>query len=512
MKKLTPLSLLWISFTSMVGSGWLFGSLYSAHYAGPAAVIAWPLAAFLLLFVALAYAEVATLFPEPNILCRLPLYTHGRLTSVILTGLAWISLATIPVIETQGLIQYASNYLPHLVVKHGVSFTITPIGYMMALIVLMSFVVLNYFGIQFFSYINSLFTIWKLIIPTLTVIMLFSLHYQPANFTQAGGFMPYGLHGVMEAISTGGVLFSLLGFRQVVVMMNDVENPQKYVPIILITSLILTGVLYSVLQWVFIGSMRAEDLANGWRHLSFKGDAGPFAALAAAGGMIWLSLLLYVDAIISPYSTGLVYSTTAARLLTGMEEIGTCSSVLCLENKYQVPWVSLLANFLLASLMFFLLHDWQAMASFLVAVLMISYSIGPISLMCFRKQYPQRVRPFRLPFGEVIAFIGFYVCTAGVYWAGLVSVVKVTIITLICLIIYFLDRFKQNRNEVLNIKNASWLIVYLISLCVFSYLGNYGGQHVIPAYWDLLYLLVLSLGVFMMAIANRILIPNNESF
>src|SRR5690242_6486656 len=114
-KHLTALGLLWISLTSMIGSGWLFGSLYSAHFAGPAAVIAWPLASFLLLLVAFSYAEVATMFPEAGILAKLPLYTHGRLTSVIFSGLAWISLATIPVIETQGLVQYASNYLPKLV-------------------------------------------------------------------------------------------------------------------------------------------------------------------------------------------------------------------------------------------------------------------------------------------------------------------------------------------------------------------------------------------------------------
>lgn len=45
-KNLSALNLLWISITSMIGSGWLFGALYSAHFAGPAAIIAWPLAGF----------------------------------------------------------------------------------------------------------------------------------------------------------------------------------------------------------------------------------------------------------------------------------------------------------------------------------------------------------------------------------------------------------------------------------------------------------------------------------
>lgn len=81
-KNLNAVSLLWISLTSMIGSGWLFGSLYSAHFAGPAAILAWPIAAVLLLFVALSYAEVATMFPQAHSCHAYHAYTHGHLTSV----------------------------------------------------------------------------------------------------------------------------------------------------------------------------------------------------------------------------------------------------------------------------------------------------------------------------------------------------------------------------------------------------------------------------------------------
>ncbi len=62
-------------------------------------------------------------------------------------------------------------------------------------------------------------------------------------------------------------------------------------------------------------------LARDGAKLSFTGDAGPFAALAALAGMIWLSTLLYADAFVSPYSTGFVYSTTAAHMLASMDSV-----------------------------------------------------------------------------------------------------------------------------------------------------------------------------------------------
>lgn len=503
-KKLSAWSLLWISFTSMIGSGWLFGSLYSAHFAGPAAVIAWPLAAFCLLFVALSYAEVATMFPQKYVLARLPLYTHGRLTSVLFGGLAWISLATIPVIETQGLIQYANNYWPDLVVQHGLHYTMTGPGYLFALVILGSFVLFNYFGIRLFARINTGFTIWKLVVPGLTIIALLTMNYEAKNFSAYGGFMPYGWQGVMAAMSSGGVLFSLLGFRQVVIMASQIEEPEKYVPLVLVSSLLLTGVIYTALQWAFIGSMRAQDLVHGWTNLSFPGDAGPFAALAMLAGMVWLGILLYTDAFISPYSTGLVYSTTASYMLASMGSMGDAPSSVAIKNKYDTPWVSLSINFLLAASMFFLLEGWQAMSAFLVTVLMISYAVGPVALICLRKQVPDHARPFRLRASSLIAFIGFYICTAGVYWAGLISIVKLFVMTVLGLSVYLLycALVKKDHRE-LDSNHALWLLCYILGLCIFSYYGNYGGKGYIPLYWDLLYLLGFAVIIFILAVFSR---------
>lgn len=502
-QKLSAINLLWISLTSMIGSGWLFGSLYSAHFAGPAAIMAWPIAGLLLLFVAFSYAEIATIFPKENTLTYLPLYTHGYLTSIMVTGLSWISSAAIPMIETQGLIQYASNYFPHLMMHHGLHYTTTTLGYSVTLILLISFVLINYFGIRFFARINTSFTIWKLIIPTITVIALLSVNYHGSNFYAYGGFIPYGWKGVMAAMSTGGVLFSLLGFRQVIIMMNEIENPQKYVPLILISSILLTTLLYSFLQWSFICSIHPQDLVHGWKNLAFPGDAGPFAALATSAGLLWLSGLLYIDAFISPYSTGLVYSTTSAYLLSSMGALGYAPEQLMIKNKYQVPWISLLVDFLLAAMLFFLLKDWQEMSAFLVAVLMMTYGIGPICLVSLRKQLPNYTRPFYLKCGKSIAFIGFYVCTAGIYWSGLRSIIKLLGLTMIGLLLYFMYRIIKKKSYVLDIKHSLWLFCYFFSLAIFSYLGNFGGKHLIPAYWDLGFLMVISFIIFGFAIISR---------
>ncbi|WP_058493986.1 APC family permease [Legionella worsleiensis] len=503
-KKLSPLGLLWISLTSIIGSGWLFGTLYSAQFAGPAALLAWPIGGFLLLILSLSYAEIGTMFPNKDALASLPVYTHGRLTSVILGGLGWISLAIIPVIETQGLVQYASNYIPGLVIPHGTHYHNTSLGSVINILLLSCFVLINYYGLKLFARINAGFTFWKLFIPLLTLSSLIYSTYHSNNFTQYGGFMPYGWEGVMAAMSSGGVLFSLLGFRQIIIMMGEIENPGKYVPLVLISSIILTTLLYTGLQWSFIGSLDAQALSQGWAKLSFPGDAGPFAALVTMAGLTWLGFLLYFDAFLSPFSTGLVYTTTAAHMLASMGATGTAPAVTTKMNTYQVPWVSLVINFTLAIVMSFVLHGWQEISAFLVAVLMLSYAVGPISLLCLRLQIPDYTRPFRLRLSRFIGALGFYVCTVGIYWSGFHSIKKLMTLTCIGLLFYlFYTHLIKKSSQQQDTGNAIWLVIYLMGLSIFSYYGNYGGCHLIPAYWDLVYLLVFSQVVLILCVLSR---------
>ena len=76
---------------------------------------------------------------------------------------------------------------------------------------------------------------------------------------------------------------------------------------------------------------------KGWQYLSFIGDVGPFAGLAAGLGLLWLLRLLYIDATISPMGAGLVYVTSTARILYAMSQIGYVPKFLSYLNKEEFP-------------------------------------------------------------------------------------------------------------------------------------------------------------------------------
>ncbi len=185
--------------------------------------------------------------------------------------------------------------------------------------------------------------------------------------------------------------------------------------------------LYLALQVAFIGALQPAELANGWSNLTFVGDVGPFAGLAAGLGLAWLVKLLYIDAVISPAGAGLIYVTSTARILYAMSEIGYVPRWLTYLNQQNFPVAAILVNFVLGMFLFLPLPGWQAMVSFLVSGMVISYAIGPIAVLCMRYELPSEKRYFRVPFAHVFCALSFYFCNLLSYWTGWDTIYKLMI-------------------------------------------------------------------------------------
>ena len=76
-KSLTGLDIFLISFSGMVGSGWLLGVLAGPSYAGPAAILTWIIAGIFFIILALVFSELGSMFPYSGSLVRFNEYSHG---------------------------------------------------------------------------------------------------------------------------------------------------------------------------------------------------------------------------------------------------------------------------------------------------------------------------------------------------------------------------------------------------------------------------------------------------
>lgn len=476
-----PIGLMMSAISAMIGSGFLFSSLYVGRLAGPAGTIAWLAGGILVILVALTYAELTTMLPVTGGSTRFPQLTHGTFISLFFGWISWFCLMTAPAIETQALLQYAANNWPQLmdsVGGHTVE-TMTPLGYVVATGLMIMFSLINVYSIQLITRLNNFFSFFKIIIPIMTAVVLIVVSYHPENFHNPvhGGFLPMGWKGVFTALATGGILFAFNGFKQAVELAGETKNPNRSVLIGILGSLVLVLIIYLLLQIGFITALPKFSLNHGWQDLHFSGDAGPLAGLLQTVGSHWMSIVLYAGALISTCAAGLVFMTSAARLLYGLSANRQLPKFLSIVNDRGIPAYSVLVNFIVGMTFFLPFKGWLEMAEFMSSIIALSYVTGPVCCLALRYQLPDHARAFKLPFVKIWAFVAFYVCTLIVYWTGWHTVKKLGIALALSLVLFITYRIFSSRPRGIhmNWRASTWLWPYLACLSLVSYYGNFGG-------------------------------------
>lgn len=248
--------------------------------------------------------------------------------------------------------------------------------------------------------------------PEPAIFALISVSFNTANFAgfSEGANTLTGWQAILTAVASGGIAFAFTGFKHGVELAGETKRLAFAIPLAIVGSVVACLLLYLGLQIAFIGALHPSELAQGWQHVSFIGDVGPFAGLAAGVGLIWLVNLLYVDAVVSPSGAGLIYVTSTARILYAMSQIGFVPRWLSILNKQHFPIAAIMVNFVIGMFLFLPFPGWQAMVSFLVSGMVISYAMGPISLLCLRLELPDAPRHFRLPAAYIICPLAFYFC------------------------------------------------------------------------------------------------------
>jgi len=511
--------LLFASVGSIIGSGWLFGALNASQQAGPSAIFSWAIGGVMILLIALVYAELGTMFPLSGGVVRYPHMSFGSFASYTTGWITWVAVATTAPIEVEAALQYGTKYAP-FTTEHTVGgstvHTLTALGYGVAVVLMAIFVVVNYFGIRWFARINNALVWWKLAIITLVIIAFFVAAFHGENFT-SHGFRPEGWHGVFTAIATSGIVFSYLGFRQGIELAGETDNPRRNVPLAVIGSVLITGLLYILLQVAFIGALHPSilDKSKGWADLNFANDFGPLAAVASLLGLGWLAVLLYIDAVVSPGDTGLIYTTITSRISYAMSRNGNAPASLQRTTNRGVPMVSLIVTFFVGLIVFLPFPSWQQLVGFITSATVMSFASGPLVLAALRVQDPDRERPFRLPGGHVIPVLAFFASNMIVFWSGwdIVWKLMVAVVLGFALLGIFLLTGNADAPHLDLPSGAAWLLPWLGGMALVSWLGNFpgppsgpraGNLGVLNFEWSLLVVFVLSVLVYWLAYRFRL--------
>jgi amino acid transporter len=501
------IGLLWASAGSIIGSGWLFGAQEALIAAGPAAVISWVIGALAIFLLALTHAELGGMWPVAGGTARFPHYAFGGGAGASFGWFSWLQAATVAPIEVLAMITYGQHYsfAAHwMKTSHGTSVLTGP-GIVAAVVLMAIFTSINFLGIRKLAHTNSAATWWKVGIPLLTIFVLGIVNFHASNFHAADGFSPFGAKGVLSAISTSGIIFALLGFEQADQLAGESSRPKRDIPRAVIYSVIIGAVIYIALQVVFLGALPKSQIGHSWAHGAYTAMTGPFAQIATLVGVGWLAAILYADAIISPGGTGLIYTTSSSRVSYGLSRNGYFPTVYEATDKRGVPWFGLITAFVVGCVCFLPFPSWTSLVGLITAASVLMYAGAPLAFGVFRKRLPDADRPWRAPFGSVLAPLSFVVANLLILWSGWDTDWRLGVAIAIGYVILVVTRVfgLNSESPQLDLRAASWLPVYLVGMGAIVYLSDFGpmSNPVFPLWWDIVAVAIFSVIIYYWAIA-----------
>lgn len=499
------IGLLMASLGSIIGSGWLFGALGASRIAGGASIISWILAGIAVIILALVHAELGGMYPVAGGTARFPHYAFGSVAGISFGFFAWLQAASVAPIEVLAVEGYASTWWHSLINASGPhAGLITSLGYVVAVVLMAIFTIINFLGVKWLAHTNSTFTWWKFAVPTLAVVVLFT-QFHGSNFTAGGGFMPTGFKGVFSAIASGGIVFAYLGFEQADQLAGEAKNPQRYIPRAIIGAVVIGVILYCLLQVVFIGALPGSQLVHGLSGISNQDILnGPFWGLASVLGIGWLAWILRVDAVISPGGTGLIYTTSTSRMSYGLAKNRYAPQIFAKTDTRGVPWFGILFAFAMGLIFFLPFPNWYQLVGLVTSASVLMYAGAPLAMGAFRLQVPQANRPYTMPAANVLSPLAFVIANLIIYFSGWTTTWKLGVAIVIGYVLIGISMMFDKDRPKLEWKSAMWLPVYLVGIGIIAYLGQYGGRGDIPFWWDLGVVAVFSLIIYYWAMATRL--------
>ena len=263
-RKITFAGLLLIIVNGTIGSAWLFAPYYAAKIAGSGALIAWILGGLMTMLIAFTFAETSARIPMTGGTTEVAKYTHGELTAFIISWVAWISSITIPAIEVQAVLQYASNYFPLLMVKTKTGASVLSLlGMVCAVLLLFCLTFINMRTMKTVLHSNLLILSFKVSVIFLAIFSIMHVVFHADNFERIAFSDAESWKTILTALATGGVAFAFVGFKHGVELSGEAIHPSQSVPAAIIGSVFICLCLYLGLQIVFIGSIAPHAITAG---------------------------------------------------------------------------------------------------------------------------------------------------------------------------------------------------------------------------------------------------------
>jgi APA family basic amino acid/polyamine antiporter len=269
----------------------------------------------------------------------------------------------------------------------------------------------------------------------LFVILLGMRYVNPSNWGHDWStFAPMGFSGI--GAGAAYIFFAYIGFDAVSTTAQEARNPQRDLPIGIITSLAVCTLLYILVAAVLTGMVP-------WRDVNIE---APLARAFMDRGLSTASHLITMGALAGLTSVMLVMLLGQTRVLYAMANDGLLPRKFfaAIHPKFRTPYKNTILVGILAAVVGSLtpIDDIGKMVN--IGTLL-AFIIVCAAVIVLRVSNPSQPRPFRTPLVPWIPLLGIVFNGYMMYKLGLVNWLRLIIWLVIGLVVYFAYSRKHSR-------------------------------------------------------------------
>ncbi|MGF9905776.1 amino acid permease [Brevibacillus porteri] len=435
-KSLGAFDLTMLGIGAIMGTGiFVLTGVAAALHAGPALVLSFVIAAFACVFAALCYAEFASTVPVSGSAYTYSYAAFGEFVAwmigwdlILEYGVACAAVASGWSGYAQGLLAGFNIHLPHALTS---AFDVSKgtIIDLPAVLIIVIITALLMKGTRESASLNTIMVLIKVAVVVLFLVVGV-MYVKPENWSP---FMPFGFAGVATGAAT--VFFAFIGFDAVSSAAEEVRNPQRDMPIGIISSLVVCTILYIAVSLTLTGIVP-------YKLLNVK---NPVAFALSYVNQDWVAGFISLGAIVGITTVLLVMMYGQARMFFAMSRDGLLPELFShVHPRTQVPQKSTLVVAALVATLGGLL-PLSSLAQLTNIGTLFAFILVSVGLVVLRRTHPQLPRAFRVPFVPLVPLLSVLFCGYLVF--NLPTLTKIGFLGWLSVgaIVYFLYGRKHSR-------------------------------------------------------------------
>jgi amino acid transporter/mannitol/fructose-specific phosphotransferase system IIA component (Ntr-type) len=419
-KKLTVFDVYAVSTGAMFSSGFFLLPGIAAMETGNSVAFAYLAAGFLILPSMLSVAELSTAMPKAGGAYYFLDRSLGPLMGTIGGLGSWFALIFKSAFALIGMGAYLTIF---------VDVPMLPL----ALVLTFAFGLLNVFGAKETAVLQRVLVAALVLIMAYFLIMGLNFIYGTDNFLPPLRDQNFFTNGINGFVATIGLVFvSYAGLTKVASIAEEVQNPDRSIPLGMILSLVTASVVYVVGVFIMIKVLPADELFDS---LTPVADAGERVMTFLPGSV---GLLLIVIAAIAAFaSTGNAGIMSASRYPLAMSRDGLLSPIFQNIGKFKTPHIAVIATTLIMAAVL-LLFDVEAVAKLASAFQLLLFCLLNLSVIVMRESRIEAYKPgYKSPFYPWLQIAGMIISLWLVAEMGLLAVGLTGTLIIFCIGWYF---------------------------------------------------------------------------